>query len=212
MFLILLLFVIVIFFVSGNIAYLFLNDGDPNETDPFKKKYKILLVALWFPLMACWFTFTYMAYNNSRADLHEAELKFKFQEMEWLEAENNQNVNIANNLNEAFLDIKSFREAEEVLCKSNSYMRNEQNFLAKQQQLIAKLEHLGLSVKQYFGEEVYKKLQEYLDVINTHSIPCIKNFPATQDLVAIQNEINEMMAEKNNVNLEKIEVLKESTE
>lgn len=207
MFIISLFFVFISFFVAGNIAFLLLNENDTPEDDRLRKKQKIVLVALWFPLMAAWFVVTYSAYNNSQNALHEAELKFKLQELKLLEASNNNALNAVDELNTAFFEANNFLKIESLRCENGIYQGNQQEFLMNQYQHLLELEQLAFVIRIYFEDGVYEKMREYLNE-SEREINICNNSVISDELLALQDEINLLLDEKINENNEKINALK----
>ena len=207
MFIISLFFVFISFFVAGNIAYLLLNESDTPEIDRSRKKQKIVLVALWFPLMAAWFVLTYSTYNNSQNDLHEAELKFKLQELQWLEDTSKNAVNAADNLNKAFFAANSFMKTESLLCENGIYQGSRQEYLINHYQHLLEIEQLSFSVRNYFEEGVYEKVRDYI-AQTEQNVDICENTLASEELLTLQNEVNLLMDEKINENAQKVMALK----
>lgn len=207
MFIISLFFVFISFFVAGNIAYLLLNESESAEIDRSRKKQKIVLVALWFPLMAAWFVLTYSTYNNSQNDLHEAQLKFKLQELKILEAANSNTINAADSLNKSFFEANNFIKVESLMCENGIYQGNRQEYLINQYQHLLELEQVAFSIRPYFAEGVYEKVRDYLTELEKDA-PVCENSIVSEELMSLQSEINLLMDEKINENVERIAALK----
>jgi hypothetical protein len=207
MFIISLFFVFISFFVAGNIAYLLLNESEPAEVDRSRKKQKIFLVALWFPLMAAWFVLTYSAYNNSQNELNEVELKFKLQELKTLETANNNAMNAADSLNKSFFEANNFIKVESLMCENGIFQGDRQEYLITQYQHMLELEQLSFSLRPYFEEGVYEKVRDYLTQ-SEKDLPICENSTISEELLALQSEINLLIDEKINENAERIAALR----